>query len=73
LLEAVEERRALRETTVPTSDADVRAALRAIKEPVTLFGEHQVQLHWSLLHMALHAITALQSIYNKSQEATACD
>ncbi len=45
MLEAVEERRALRETTVPTSDADVRAALRAIKEPVTLFGEQQVQLH----------------------------
>ncbi|KAL0035002.1 hypothetical protein WJX79_005530 [Trebouxia sp. C0005] len=43
LLEAVEERRALRETTVPTSDADVRAALRAIKEPVTLFGEQQME------------------------------
>jgi len=51
LLEAVEERRALRETTVPTSDADVRAALRAIKEPVTLFGEQQVQLHSSTLRL----------------------
>ena len=42
LLQAVEERRALRETSVPTSDAEVRAALRAIREPVTLFGEQQV-------------------------------
>ena len=42
LLQAVEERRALRETSVPTSDADVRAALRAIGEPITLFGEQQV-------------------------------
>ena len=44
LLQAVEERRALRETAVPTSDAEVRAALRAIREPVTLFGEQQVHL-----------------------------
>lgn len=41
----MEDRRALRETTVPTSDADVRAALRAISEPVTLFGEQQVTVH----------------------------
>lgn len=49
LLQAVEERRALRETAVPTSDADVHAALRAIGEPVTLFGEQQV--HLPLLHV----------------------
>lgn len=40
----MEERRALRETAVPTSDAEVHAALRAIGEPVTLFGEQQVHL-----------------------------
>ncbi|KAL3132459.1 hypothetical protein ABBQ32_009012 [Trebouxia sp. C0010 RCD-2024] len=43
LLAAVEERRALRETAVPTNDADVRTALRAIAEPVTLFGEQQME------------------------------
>ena len=50
LLQIVEERRALRETNVPTSDADVRAALRAINEPITLFGEQQV------LALTLHQI-----------------
>lgn len=39
LVRAFESRRRLRATHAPTNDADVRRALRKMREPVTLFGE----------------------------------
>ena len=42
-IKQVELRRRMRATAVPVIDADVRATLRQLGEPVTLFGEQQVQ------------------------------
>lgn len=47
LLAAVEARRAVKQTVVPTNKADIIAALRTIGEPVTLFGEGVVSLRSS--------------------------
>ena len=46
-IKQVELRRRMRATAVPVIDTDVRATLRQLGEPVTLFGEQQV--HPSLL------------------------
>ena len=41
-IKQVELRRRMRATAVPVIDADVRATLRQLGKPVTLFGEQQV-------------------------------
>ncbi len=41
-IKQVELRRRMRATAVPVIDTDVRATLRQLGEPVTLFGEQQV-------------------------------
>ena len=46
----VELRRRMRATAVPVIDSDVRAMLRQLGEPVTLFGEQQVNLGLSCCH-----------------------
>jgi len=46
----VELRRRMRATAVPVIDTDVRAMLRQLGEPVTLFGEQQVILGLSCCH-----------------------
>ncbi|KAK9810076.1 hypothetical protein WJX72_004396 [[Myrmecia] bisecta] len=43
LIRQVNERRRMRETVVPTSDADVRRMLRQMDEPITLFGEKEME------------------------------
>lgn len=42
-LQKLEHRRLLKTVVVPTSDAEVRAFLRALKEPVIFFGEGKVR------------------------------
>lgn len=43
LMEQVELRRKMAATVVPTSDADVRRLLRQLGEPITLFGEREME------------------------------
>ena len=45
LLRDFELRRRIRSTVVPTDDGKVRAMLRALGEPITLFGEREVRQH----------------------------
>ena len=68
----MEDRRALRETTVPTSDADVRAALRAISEPVTLFGEQQVPVHCYAQNMFHAEHSHIRRCMTVCLQATVC-
>lgn len=42
-LRKLEHKRLLKTVVVPTSDAEVRAFLRALEEPVTFFGEGKVR------------------------------
>eukprot|EP00891_Asterochloris_glomerata_P000483 jgi/Astpho2/483/e_gw1.00011.43.1_t len=51
LLAAVEARRAVKQTVVPTNKADIIAALRTIGEPVTLFGEGVMERTQRLRHL----------------------
>ena len=55
-IKQVELRRRMRATAVPVIDADVRATLRQLGEPVTLFGEQQV--HATLLMLSIHCDTS---------------
>jgi hypothetical protein len=48
LVEQMELRRKMRSMVVPTDDAAVRALLRQLAEPVTLFGEREVRAHLML-------------------------
>lgn len=43
LLKEFELRRQIKATVVPTDDGKVRAMLRALREPITLFGEKEVR------------------------------
>lgn len=43
-LRKLEHKRLLKTVVVPTSDAEVRAFLRGLKEPVTFFGEGKVRV-----------------------------
>lgn len=47
-LAQAEMRRKMRQTVVPTDDGEVRALLRRLGEPITLFGEREV---WSVTAM----------------------
>ena len=42
MIQEFELRRKVKTVVVPTDDAKVRATLRALGEPITLFGERQV-------------------------------
>lgn len=49
LLREFELRRRIRSTVVPTDDIKVRTMLRALGEPITLFGEKEVRKNASSL------------------------
>lgn len=42
-MEDLELQRRMKAVGIPTADADVRATLRVLGEPVTLFGEREVR------------------------------
>lgn len=44
VLEGIELQRRMRQMVVPTADAEVRAMLRSVGQPITLFGEREVSL-----------------------------
>jgi hypothetical protein len=52
LLRDFELRRRIRSTVVPTDDGKVRAMLRALGEPITLFGEREVGVFKSTATLA---------------------
>ncbi|KAI3428827.1 hypothetical protein D9Q98_007644 [Chlorella vulgaris] len=43
LMKEIELRRKMKATVVPTNDSDVRRMLRQLKEPITLFGEREME------------------------------
>lgn len=43
VLEGIDLQRRMRQMVVPTADAEVRAMLRSVGQPITLFGEREVR------------------------------
>jgi hypothetical protein len=70
LLRDFELRRRIRSTVVPTDDAKVRTMLRALGEPITLFGEREVRVWvciWQRLKRVLSTESNMQSSASSSR------
>lgn len=62
VVEEMELRRKMKNVIVPTKDAEVRAMLRKMEEPITLFGEREVRYGSNFHERSLPTVAFLMHV-----------